>query len=230
MRSINCKIVIDVMLIMALLLSMTYLLIGIDNHEIIGSVFLILCVVHIILNRKWFFYIFKGKYSVSRIFLTGLNVLIFVMIVGLMVSGLIFATYTPSSIKTADSIDIARIMHLITSYWCFVLLAIHLGVNLGTISNVIKVKNIYKEIFRLIGILLACYGVFAFMKHNFLSYMFFQQEFVFFDMKQSLMIFLLDYISILSFGTVVGYSVMRFLTKINLYKMNKQMKTKEEID
>lgn len=230
MRSVNFKIVIDIMLITALLLSMAYLLIGIDNHEIVGTVFFLLFIVHIILNRRWFSSIFKGKYSAVRILRTGINLMSVVMMAGLIISGLIFATYTPSFIKTAGSIDMARQLHMITSYWSFVLLSVHLGMNLSVVSNAVKANYIFKEFFRLIGIVLACYGVYAFMKHDLLMYMFLQQEFVFFDTKQPLALFFTDYISIMCFGGIIGHSIMRLSAKLNICRMNRQMKTKEEVN
>lgn len=230
MRSVKFKLVIDIMLITGLLLSMAYLLIGIDNHEIAGTVFFLLFIVHMVLNRRWFFSIFKGKYLAARILRTGINLLTLVMMVCLIISGLIFATYTPSVIKTAGSIDIARQLHLVSSYWCFILLSVHLGMNLNVISNAVKANYICREALRLAGIILACYGVYAFMKHDLLSYMFLQQEFVFFDMKQPLALFFADYISIMSFGSVVGYSLMRLSARLNICKMNRQMKTKEEME
>lgn len=230
MRSVKFKLVIDIMLITGLLLSMAYLLIGIDNHEIVGTVFFLLFIVHMVLNRRWFFSIFKGKYSAARILRTGINLLTLVMMVCLIISGLIFATYTPSVIKTAGSIDMARQLHLVSSYWCFILLSVHLGMNLNVISNAVKANYICREALRLAGIILACYGVYAFMKHDLLSYMFLQQEFVFFDMKQPLALFFADYISIMSFGSVVGYSLMRLSARLNICKMNRQIKTKEEME
>ena len=226
MRSKNFRIVVDVMLIIALLLSMAYLLIGIDNHEIVGTVFFLLFAVHIVLNRKWFSGIFKGKYSGMRIFRTVLNLAMLVMMLGLMASGLIFATYTPSFIKTAGSVDIARTLHLLTSYWCFVLLSVHLGVNLNAIAGAVKIKAVYREVFRFISIIAACYGVFALMKQNLLSYMFLQQEFVFFDTSQSLIGFFIDYIAIMCFYSIIGYSITRLFIKLNICRANKQMKVK----
>ena len=79
MRSVNFRIVVDIMLITALLLSMAYLLIGIDNHEWVGTAFFVLFFVHVYLNRKWFLSIFKGKYSAVRVFRTGLNLVIFIL-------------------------------------------------------------------------------------------------------------------------------------------------------
>lgn len=230
MRSMNFRIVVDVMLIIALLLSMTYLLIGIDNHEIVGTVFFILMAVHIVLNRKWFFNIFKGKYFAMRILRTILNLIMLAMLLCLMISGFIFATYTPSFIKTAESIDIARTFHLTASYWCFVLFSIHLGMNLNVVANMIKMKTAYREIFRFIGIIAACYGVFALMKHDLLSYMFLKQDFIFFDPGQTLTGFLIDYAAIMSFCSMIGCSIVRLCINFNPYKANKRMKIKGGIE
>ena len=61
-------------------------------------------------------------------------------------------------------------------------------------------------------------------------YMFLQQEFVFFDTKQPLALFFTDYISIMCFGGIIGYSMRRLSAKLNICRMNRQMKTKEEVN
>ena len=121
----------------------------------------------------------------------------------------------------------ARLLHLLTAYWCFVLLSLHLGTNLTPIVNAIKLNDMYKEIIRFAGILLACYGVFAFVRQNIISYLFLQQGFVFFNINQSLSGCLIDYIAIMSFGTMVGYSIKRLFIKINLCKMSKENENKK---
>ena len=77
---------------------------------------------------------------------------------------------------------------------------------------------------------MACYGVFAFVRQNIISYLFLQQGFVFFNINQSLSGCLIDYIAIMSFGTMVGYSIKRLFIKINLCKMSKEMKIKSGVD
>lgn len=225
MRSVNFRIVVDIMLITALLLSMAYLLIGIDNHEWVGTAFFVLFFVHVYLNRKWFLSIFKGKYSAVRVFRTGLNLVIFILMLGLMVSGMIFATYTPNFIKTADSIYLAGQLHMLCAYWCFVLLSVHLGVNLNMLADAIIKKSVYRELFRFIGIIAAFWGVFAFMRQKILSYMFLQQHFVDFS-GSSLIGFCIDYIAMMSFFALIGYSIMRVFSRVSVCKINRQMKVK----
>ena len=229
MRSVNFRIVVDIMLITALLLSMAYLLIGIDNHEWVGTAFFVLFFVHVYLNRKWFLSIFKGKYSAVRVFRTGLNLVIFILMLGLMFSGMIFATYTPNFIKTADSIYMAGQLHMLCSYWCFVLLSVHLGINLSMFSGAIIKKSVYQDIFHFIGIIAAFWGIIAFMRQKIPSYMFLQHHFVDFS-GLSLIGFSIDYIAMMSFFALIGYSIMRVFYRVSVCKMNRQMKTKEEME
>jgi hypothetical protein len=60
------KIIIDILMTVLLLLSMSYLLVGEEMHEWIGSGLFLLFIVHHILNRKWFTTVFKGKYTALR--------------------------------------------------------------------------------------------------------------------------------------------------------------------
>lgn len=61
------KTVIDLVLIFVLPILMGYSLVSELYHEVIGISIGVLYAVHIVLNRKWFVSLFKGKYTVRRV-------------------------------------------------------------------------------------------------------------------------------------------------------------------
>ena len=61
------KMLLDLVLIFALPVLMGYSLVSEFYHEIIGISIGVLFAVHIVLNRKWFLSLFKGRYSARRV-------------------------------------------------------------------------------------------------------------------------------------------------------------------
>ena len=62
-------------------------------HEILGVGLFILWVIHVILNRRWYGAIFKGKYKPYRVMQTVINCGILICTIFLMVSGIILSNH-----------------------------------------------------------------------------------------------------------------------------------------
>ena len=60
------KMSIDFIMTVLLLCQMAYMLVGEAAHEWIGTVMLVLFVLHHILNVRWYRNLIKGKYTVLR--------------------------------------------------------------------------------------------------------------------------------------------------------------------
>ena len=81
MKKKNVKIIIDIVMVCLLPMLMAYALIGEKFHEIIGTVMLVLFILHHIINKSWHKILFKGKYPPRRIFQTVLDVLLLVFMI-----------------------------------------------------------------------------------------------------------------------------------------------------
>ena len=66
-RKTFLKIVVDIGMTVMLLFLMTYELIGAAAHEWLGMGMFVLFINHHILNRKWSQCVFKGRYTLFRI-------------------------------------------------------------------------------------------------------------------------------------------------------------------
>ena len=73
------KIVIDSVMLILLPLLMAYSLIGETAHEWLGISIFLLFILHHIMNPAWLETLFKGRYSPYRIYLTMINVLLFIV-------------------------------------------------------------------------------------------------------------------------------------------------------
>ena len=123
------KICVDIGMTIALLLLMTYELIGQAAHEWLGIGMLVLFLTHHILNRKWTGNLLKGSYTPLRIWQTLLVVLVLLCMIGSMVSGIILSRHALSFLPISGGRSFARSLHMVSAYWGFVWMSLHLGLH-----------------------------------------------------------------------------------------------------
>ena len=109
-------------------------------------------------------------------------------------------------------------MHLLCAYLGFVFLSLHLGLHWGNILNMAerlfkKRSAARKWVIRVIGWLIAAYAIYAFIKRNFAWYMFKQIHFVFFNLDEPMLLYLLDYIAIMGAFVCAGNNLTVILRK-----------------
>ena len=125
------KIVVDIGMTVMLLLLMTYELIGEAVHEWLGIGMFALFVIHHILNRKWSRCVFKGKYTLFRIWQTVLVIGVLITMVDSMYGGVILSKHALSFLPIKGGRAFAREIHMVSAYCGFVLMSLHLGFHLG---------------------------------------------------------------------------------------------------
>jgi hypothetical protein len=204
----------------ALLLLMAYSLIGEAAHEWIGLGMFTLVITHNLLNLNWYRNLFKGKYTAFRIFQLILDISLIFIIIGLMVSGISLSRYALTAVPNIISISSARILHMMSAYWGFVLMSLHIGIHANMMINVIrKVTRISKPsvvrtiILRTAAALIGVYGVYALIQRKIVTYMFLQNQFVFFDFEEPLAFFFIDYIAVMALFTFAGHYISVALRK-----------------
>ncbi len=87
------KIIIDTAMLILLPLLMAYSLIGETAHEWLGLTMFLLFILHHIMNPAWLKTLFKGRYTPLRIYLTGVNVLLLIVMVLQPVSGIMMSKH-----------------------------------------------------------------------------------------------------------------------------------------
>lgn len=122
-----CKIVVDILMLMAMPVLMAYMLVGDVIHEWLGIGIFALFILHHILNFQWIKNIFHGKYTISRSIKTGVNILILCMIIGLAYSGIVLSRHVFTDLDINASRAVARKIHMFCSYWGFTLMSLHFG-------------------------------------------------------------------------------------------------------
>ncbi len=179
-------------------------------HQICGISLIVLWVVHIVLNRRWYGALFKGKYQPYRIMQLVVNLGICFCALCLMISGLLMAWFIPAD-WVGGALGFARTTHLLASHWYYIFMAFHIGLHASMIATKIKIRGIVP---RLICILISLYGVYAFIARGLWKYMFGLQQFFFFDFERSYVLFAIDYISIIVLFATISYYFQKFLPKI----------------
>lgn len=205
------QIVIDLMMTALLPLLMAYQLIGEAVHEWLGIGMFLLFLCHHLLNSHWHRNLLKGRYNRVRLVGTVIDILLFIIMISLAVSGVIMSKHIFVFMQIGSGIGSARIMHLLASYWGFVLMCIHAGLHWNMVSYMIK-RAIKKDesavkmhITLKIAVPAICiYGVYAFVKQKLGTYLFLKSEFVFFDFNEPLFLFFVDYIAIMILFGFIG--------------------------
>lgn len=197
------KIAVDVVMTVLLLFLMARQLTGDSAHEWLGAGMLILWIAHHILNRSWYSHLFKGKYTPARILQTVTNFAVLLSMFGLMVSGIILSREVFAFLPISGSIALARPLHVLSAFWGFVLMALHLGLHWNMILGMVRkatgpvASKPQRILLRIAAALVAGYGLYAFLKNKFLSYMFLTSSFVFFDFERPVLLFFTEYIAIM---------------------------------
>ena len=214
------KIITDIAMTVILLLLMAYSLVGEAAHEWLGIGMFVLFILHHVLNSKWSSSLFKGKYTAYRIMQTALVVLALVSMLGSMVSGIVLSRHALSFLQIRGGQSWARTLHMLSAYWGFIFISLHLGLHWNIMMNM--TKRLFKKpsavrrwIVRVIGFLIAGYGVYAFIKRDIGSYMILKVQFVFFDFDEPLVFFMLDYIAVMGLFVFTGHYLSIWVRRIS---------------
>ncbi len=121
------KFIINTAMIAGMFFSMSLQLFGPGIHKLIGLLTFTLFVIHNILNRKWYKQLFKGKYSLNRVFQTTTNFIVIFAMIGILVSGVLLSKEMAQGL---EGMTIGRILHNMCSYIECVGIAIHIGFHL----------------------------------------------------------------------------------------------------
>ena len=207
---------VDIGMTAALLFLMSYEMIGQAFHEWLGIGMFLLFVIHHFLNRRWLGVLLKGKYTPIRIWQTVLVVSVLLSMIGSMVSGVIISRSVLSFLPILGGSSFGRKLHMLSAYWGFVLMSLHLGLHwnmmLGAAGKAVKgTSKVRIYILRVIAVAAAVYGMYAFVKRDIGNYMLLKVHFVFFDYDEPLFFFLLDYIAVMGLFIFIGHYLAVFL-------------------
>lgn len=211
------KLAVDAAMTVVLLLLMAYGLVGEAAHEWLGMGMFILFLTHHVLNRKWLLAIGKGKYTPVRMIQTLLAGVIFLCMLGSIVSGILLSRYVFSFLPKHGGEELAGQVHILCAYWGFVCKSLHLGLHwsmmLAMARKHLQPSPLRTWCLRLIGWLWALYGIFAFHRRGIGLYLLLRSHFVFYDYSEPVIFFLIDYLSVMALFVLIGYYFIQGLKR-----------------
>ena len=204
--------ILDAAMVLLLPLLMAYSLIGEAFHEVAGTLMLALFILHHWLNREWWRSLFRGKYSLQRVFRTALNLLLLLFMICQPLCGILMSKHLYTFLPTDGVSSVARAIHLPLANWGFVLMSLHAGTHLDTMLPKEK-KAIILDILAAISI----YGIYAFFKRQIPAYMILRLPFAFFDYSEARIFFFADYLSVMVLFATLGFLLFQWIGKNSGY-------------
>lgn len=196
------KLAVDILMTLTLLFLMGYQLWGETAHEWAGAFMLVLFLAHHVLNAAWHRNLFRGKYTGVRILTGAVDLVLFVVMICLMVSGITMSRHVFAFLPINGGMGTARLIHMAACYWGFVLMAFHLGLHWGMMLARFRQmlgrdrnSGIRRTVLRIAGVLTAGYGLYVFVTRDLAAYMFLRTQFVFLDYSESPISFYIDYLA-----------------------------------
>ena len=201
----NKRILLDALMSILLVLQMLYLVLSDLWHEVAGCLLLMLFVIHHVTNRRWYKAIRKGKYNRLRIAMLSVDTISLLSVTVLGISGVMLSQHVFVFLSISRGLEIARILHLLASYWGFFCISLHAGMHM---SGILK-----RRVPRTVLAIVSVYGLISFIKERLLSYMFLQTLFAISDFDISAAVYVLRYSSIMVLYMTLGALLSLLLRK-----------------
>ena len=204
----------DIVMTLMLPCLVAYELIGQETHEILGLCMVSLFILHHAMNWQWHKNLFKGKYTAYRTVLTVLDILMIIVFIDQAITGIMMAKHVFPDLPHVGRRSFARVLHLLGAYWGFAFCCLHAGMHMTGVIRKWKNKTGMARFFpAALALCISGYGIYAFIKRGLPRYMTLQEQFVFFDFEEPLVLFFLDYAAILLalilLGAVLGYGLQK---------------------
>jgi len=106
-------------------------------HEIVGTIFLVLLIVHNVTVLRWYTALSKGKWNARRKYSTATNLLVLLLMVTLAVTSIVVSQTLFSSFPGNVGFS-AREVHVLVSYWALIVMGLHLGLHWSRVLAVVR--------------------------------------------------------------------------------------------
>ncbi|MBO4547894.1 MAG: hypothetical protein J5758_01635 [Abditibacteriota bacterium] len=160
------RLTVDLFLTALMPVLMAFAVTGFRLHELLGTVLFVLVILHNALNAGWYARFFAGRWVPARLFGTAVNLSLVILMILLAVSG--YGMTGRISVPAAW----AHRVHLVASYWCYVLLCLHAGAHLRVPFSLLKKRDsaAYAALLAAVCTAAVC-GVYAFLRQGFPGYL-----------------------------------------------------------
>jgi hypothetical protein len=214
--AMRLKLAVDLLMTLIMMVLFAHHITGGLVHEWLGTGMFALFIIHNVWNINWYKNLMKGAYPPFRILQTVINLLLLICMICLMTSGIIMSGYVFAFLNISGSVSFARELHLAASHWAYILMFLHLGLHWGMITKKTNFlglgfllrktpSNIRTVILRIIALLIAVYGVYAFIRHSFGVYLFLISMYKFYDYAQPKVLYFADCFAMTGLFVYIGH-------------------------
>lgn len=209
------KITIDMLMAALLVVLMAYPVTGQIVHEWVGAGMFLLFLAHHILNHHWLKTLGKGKYNGHRTLQTVIDILLLADMLALMFSGIRLSRYAFTFLPSLGSAATARRLHMLASYWGFVLMSVHLGLHWGMVTAPLRRKFGGKTgaLPWCAGAVAGLYGAYAAWKHQVWLYLTLRNEFIQSDFNRPAALYFLDHFCMMALFALLVCTIVSLIRK-----------------
>ena len=172
------KIAVDVAMSAVLVATMSTALVQEVPHEWLGVALFVLMVTHVVLNRTWVLGVIRSRRKASYALHLVLMVALLVCLVGMIASSLVLSKHVFGFLPALPGASWARRIHMLFSYWLFVLAFAHVGLHVR-VPRHMEPWKLYAM--RGAAVAAAAYGVYAFVRLGMFAYLAGQVQFAMAD-------------------------------------------------
>lgn len=219
-KRMKFRIGVDAGMTLLLLFLMGYPLWEEERHEWAGAAMFVLFILHHLLNRSWYTHMFSGRVTAFRVLQLIVDALLFLDMLALMISGIWLSQHVFAFLPIHGGISWARILHMVSAYWGFVLMSCHLGMHwhmfIGIFRKLLAPRGVFmraKAALRVISIGASAYGLYAFIQRDLMMYLTAGTQFVFFDYSESALKFYLDHLAIMALWMMIFHEIGKWCRK-----------------
>ena len=203
-RTETMRRIIDPGMCILLLFLMAYQVTGEVLHEWIGIIMTVLVITHQILNRKWYGALLRGRYNSYRTVTTAVNILLLLSFLITALAGMSMSSHAVPFLSGMAPVVLARRMHLAMSHWSFVLMGLHLGLHIPTMTSGMQKDGRAKKVMPAVFACIACAGLVLFIRSGMADYMFYRAAFAIIDYEKAGAVVLLENVLMLLFWAFTG--------------------------
>lgn len=123
----NRRMLVDTSMLFVFLLLLNYRYVHNFGHEMLALVFTALFLLHTIWNARWYHALFRGRWPKQRIVVTGIDLLLLFLFLGVMLTGLSFS-HTMPIFNIHPPLWVHR-LHRIFGFLMLFAMGLHLGIH-----------------------------------------------------------------------------------------------------
>lgn len=172
------KVVLDFAMAVTLVAVMATALVQEAPHEWLGLALFALMATHVVLNRKWLAAIFRGRHGALRVMQIVVIAALVACVIGQVASSLVLSKHAFGFLPALPGAGWARRVHMLCSYWAFVLAFAHAGLHMRMPKGMLPWQMWAG---RVVFAVVACFGVYSFVQLGMWQYLTGQVQFAFVD-------------------------------------------------